>query len=76
MLQGDDGLIRKQHGLIYALALLTIMLLLAFSIVQFGNGKDHKQDNRVCTYSYRVILGFSWVRINWPQLPPDCHYVR
>jgi hypothetical protein len=75
---GDNGLILKQTGVIFVLLFIILVAAFWFGIVQFGNGKDHRFDNRVCSYSYRSVLGWSWVRINLPDsfFPVECHYAR
>jgi cytochrome b len=75
---GDDGLVKSMHVRIGALLVIVLLFVLVFGIIQFGNGRDHRFDDRVCTYTYHAVYGWSWVRINLPGslFPLECHYVR
>ena len=71
---GDDGYIKRLVGISCVLLFVVILLAIVFNVVQLGPGKAHRYDTRVCTYQYKSVVGWSWLRINEPLLPPDCSY--
>jgi hypothetical protein len=71
---GDDGYIKRLVGFSCVLFFIVITLMVVFNVVQLGNGKDHRFDDRTCTYHYKSVFAWSWIRINEPLLQPDCGY--
>lgn len=71
---GDDILIKKLHGIIYALCTVGIIFVLwvlfGFAIIQFF---PHKHKQLVCTYSYTVWRSDKFIAIDIPEWTHTCH---
>jgi len=73
-LTGDDTLIRRQHGIIYALATLLIILLVfvsfAFGYIQL---MPRSHADQTCSYVLHPMAQNHFIRLNWTIFPRRCH---
>lgn len=68
-LQGDDGLIRRYHGIMFVLTFIVIALVFAFGLVQLLPKSRHDE---TCTFVFHPLLTNRFFQIDEPLLPRHC----
>lgn len=74
MFGGDDAVIKRTIGLVFALTTIILIGAFLFGLIQLVPGRANLQQNRICTYTYTPLLKLRWLRINEPNVHISCYY--